>query len=81
MKGDWIICYECNKVFDTQYERSKVINTQAEGIREDYIDVCSMDTAEVGWEIGYYCPHCGCLVIRCYADEISLEDWMRLTGR
>jgi hypothetical protein len=59
MKSNWIICYECNKVFDTE----------AEGIREDYIDVCPMDTAEVGWEVGYYCPHCGYFVVRCFADE------------
>ncbi len=69
MKGDWIICYECNKVFDTE----------AEGIREDYIDLCPMDTADEELKVGYYCPHCGYFVIRCYADEISLEDWMRLT--
>jgi hypothetical protein len=38
-----------------------------------------MDTADEELELGYYCPHCGYFVIRCYADEVSLEQWMQLT--
>ena len=58
--SDLIYCSECKKIFDTEKEN----------IREDYIDVCPMDTADARHEVGYFCEHCGHFNIRCYAEEV-----------
>ena len=56
---DLIVCFSCNKVFDTD----------ADNIRSDYIDVCPMDTADARYEIGYNCTHCGYFNVRSYSEE------------
>lgn len=54
---DLFVCSECKTVVD------------ADKCRDDYIDVCPMDTADAGYEIGYYCSSCGYYNIRSYVDD------------
>ena len=62
--ANFIKCMECNKPFDVD----------AEGIRENYIDVCPMDTGDAGMEIQYQCPHCGWFNVYCYAEQVDEGD-------
>jgi hypothetical protein len=38
------------------------------------VELSLMDTANEVLGVGYYCPHCGYFVIRCYADEVNHID-------